>query len=205
VILAEATSVWSPHLNDAGDVVTAVSYRGKLWNVDWDGEALTASAPQDLTGTLFDQNGQPRDVVLKATAINEVGDICGDYHAEVGDPLFGTFLLLENGALIDLPPLNSKRYRTRSNTAYDLNDAIDPESIQVVGDVSFFNKRSGVLHSIRTVVWQGGEATDLETETDQPSSDLKLVGINRVSNGGWLSGFGWNANNDARAVVLAPK
>ena len=87
-------------------------------------QQLTPSEPEILTGTMMDENGQPQTVSLEPQAINEAGDICGWYGA-AGGP-WGAFLLLTDGTLIDLPPLESKRYLTRSGNAYDLNDAVDP-------------------------------------------------------------------------------
>ena len=112
--------------------------------------------------------------------------------------------MLFDGTLIDLPPLESKRYLTRSNCAYDLNDAVDPASIQVVGDVTFYEKRNGREAGWSPAVWQGGNVTDLEDETAQPDSDLRLVGIDRISNHGWLSGYAGDITTP-RAAVVVPK
>jgi hypothetical protein len=203
LILAEATdSVRVPDLNDAGEVVGSVSYEGQRWSVTCEGLQLTASGPEVLTGTMIDDNGEPKAVSLEPQAINEAGDICGHYGAAEGP--FGAFLLLFDGTLIDLPPLESKRYFTRSNCAYDLNDAVDSASIQVVGDVAFFLKRSGMFIDTYQAVWQGGNVTDLEDETAQPDSDLRLVGINRISNHGWLSGWAGDITTP-RAAVIVPR
>jgi hypothetical protein len=170
--------------------------------VSWDGVQLTALGPEVLTGTMIDDNGEPKAVSLQPLAINEAGDICGRYGAVEGP--WGAFLLLFDGTLIDLPRLESKRYFTQSNAAYDLNDAIDPAFIQIIGDVSFFEKRSGREAGFSQAVWQGGNVTDLEDETAQPDSDLRLVGIDRISNHGWLSGYAGDITTP-RAAVVVPK
>ena len=207
LILSETSTVLpAPDLNDAGQVVATVrsggTFQGQRWSVNWDGVQLTASEPEVLTGTMMDENGQPKTVSLEPQAINEAGDICGWYGAAEGP--WGAFLLLADGTLIDLPPLESKRYLTRSGNAYDLNDAVDPASIQIVGDVHFFEKRSGREAGTFQTVWQGGNVTDLEAETAQPDSDLRLVGIDRISNHGWLSGYAGDITTP-RAAVIVPK
>jgi uncharacterized membrane protein len=206
VILAQVSSVREPDLNDAGQVVAVVrsggTFQGQRWSVTWDGAELTPSEPEILTGTMMDENGQPQTVSLEPQAINEAGDICGWYGA-AGGP-WGAFLLLTDGTLIDLPPLESKRYLTRSGNAYDLNDAVDPALIQIVGEVHFFEKRSGREAGTYQTVWQGGNVTDLEAQTAQPDSDLRLVGIDRISNHGWLAGYAGEFTAP-RAAVIVPK
>jgi uncharacterized membrane protein len=206
-ILSTASTILpTPDLNDAGEVVARVrsggTFQGQRWSVSWDGEQLTASGPEILTGTMMDENGQPQAVSLEPQAINETGDICGWYGAVEGP--WGAFLLLADGTLIDLPPLDSKRYLTRSGNAYDLNDAVDPASIQIVGDVHFFEKRNGREAGTFQTVWQGGNVTDLEADTGQPDSDLRLVGIDRISNHGWLAGYAGEFTAP-RAAVIVPK
>ena len=147
---------------------------------------------------MIDENGQPRTVSLRSMAINEAGDICGKYAAADGPS--GAFLLLFDGTLIDLPPLDGKRLITQSNNAYDLNDAADIASIQVVGDVAFFDTRGFYLDTF-PAVWQSSSVMDLEAKT---YSDLKLVGIDRISNHGWLAGYAGDLTTP-RAAVVVPK
>ena len=201
-ILSEASSIFpTPDLNDVGQVVARVrsggTFQGQRWRVSWNGIQLTASGPEVLTGTMID-DGQPKTVSLEPQAINEAGDICGWYGAVEGP--WGAFLLLSDGQLIDLPPLESKRYLTQSNNAYDLNDAADIASIQVVGDVAFFDKRGFYLDTF-PAVWQSSSVMDLEAKT---YSDLKLVGIDRISNHGWLAGYAGDLTTP-RAAVVVPK
>jgi hypothetical protein len=151
---------------------------------------------------MIDENGQPQTVRLWGRAINEAGDVCGDYGAAEGP--FGAFLLLVDGTLIDLPPFESRRYVTLSGPAWDLNDAIDPASIQLVGSVGFFDKRTSRYHDTYPAVWQGDNVTDLEAETEQPDSDLRLRGIDRISNHGWLAGYAGDRTTP-RAAVIVPK
>jgi hypothetical protein len=174
-----------------------VSWESGQWTV-WDEE-------EPFTGIILDENDQPQPVQLDPCAINEVGDICGWYGALEGP--FGAFLLLVDGTLIDLPPLESKRYITRSNSAYDLNDAVDPASIQIVGDVAFFPKHGPGVEWY-AAVWQGGNVIDLEAETTQPDSDLSLRTF-RISNHGWLAGRAIEVINPGadlpRAAVVVPQ
>lgn len=203
--LAEETTVWAPRLNDAGTVVVTSAYEGLRWDVTWDGTDLTASTAEPLTGIILDESGDPRDVILRSTGINELGDVCGEYVA-VGGGLWGTFLLLSDGTLDDLPTPESKRFGPRNNGAYDLNDAVDPAAIQIVGNVHLFDKRSGILTDDMPVVWQGGAVTDLESATAQGTPKLRLSGINKVSNNGWLSGFGEDPDTSIQyGVVLVPQ
>jgi hypothetical protein len=207
LILSETSTIGpSPDLNDAGQVVARVrvggTYRGQRWSVSWNDGLLTASGPETLMGIITDDAGQPKTVSLKPQAINELGDICGEYGAVDGP--FGAFLLLADDTLIDLPPLDSKRYFARSGNTYDLTDAVDTAAIQIVGYVDFFDKRSGREAGMAQVVWQGGNAIDLEAETSQPVSDLRLVGIDRISNHGWLAGYAGD-NTAPRAAVIVSK
>ena len=152
--------------------------------------------------SITDESGQPKTVSLEPQAINELGDICGWYCAVEGP--WGAFILLADGTLIDLPTLDSKRFFARSGNAYDLTDAVDPTAIQMVGDVHFFEKRSGREAGTAQVVWQGGDVVDLEAQSAQPDSDLRIVGIDRISNHGWLSGYAGDPSSP-RAAVIVPR
>ena len=78
LLLSEVSTVLpAPDLNDAGQVVARVrsggTFQGQCWSVNWDGVQLTASEPEVLTGTMMDENGQPKTVSLEPQAINEAG------------------------------------------------------------------------------------------------------------------------------------
>ena len=205
LLLTEATTVWVPAINDAGTVVVTSAFQGLRWEVNWDGTSLTASAAEELTGSIPDENGVPRAVILHSTGLNELGDLCGEYTA-IGGGMWGTFLLLSDGTLIDLPTPDSKRYVPLNNDAYDLTDDVDATAIQIVGSVSLFDKRTSINTDDMPVLWQGGTVTDLETVTSQPNPKLRLSGIDRVSNQGWLSGHAEDPDTSLRyGVVLVPQ
>lgn len=193
IVLGADAEVWAPDVNDAGIVVGTIQYQAYRWQVDWDGESLSASAAESLwAGALPLQS---------ATGVNEQGDICGHYSPNGRQ----TYLLTTEGVLIDMPyVVDNRRYATRNLAANDLNDAATVDSIQVVGYGHVYRRSSGIIETLSMeLLWQGDQAVDLDKAISQQTSDMGLEWIGRVSNAGWMAGHGWT-NEQARAIVLVP-
>jgi hypothetical protein len=195
---------WGADVNDAGTVVGSDSnYQAYRWQVSWDGTNLSAWAPEALSAAGFPLG--------YASAVNEHGDICGEYAPDGGSQ---TYLLTAEGQLIDMPPLvDTGRHGTRNIGANDLNDAPDLNSIQVVGEANVYRKIGvSIIDRIGVeVLWQNAKAIDVEKQTSQPTTDLALQWIGSVSNDGWLAGVAIATIEqddtrfaEDRAVVLKP-
>ena len=195
-VLGADIDAWAPDVNDAGTVVGTIQDQAYRWQLTWDGTHLSASNAEALW---------IGDIPLQsATAINEHGDICGEYRPDGPQ----TYLLTAGGALIDMPYLvDTGRHATTNTQANDLNDAADINSVQVVGEVNIYRaKGTPIIDRLGAeVVWQGGQTIDLEKVTNQPNSDLNLQWIGAISNAGWLAGYALTPDLfDERAVVLVP-
>ena len=196
----------APDVNDAGTVVATVNHQAQRWQVDWNGETLSVSPPEILTAEMVDEKGDAETITLPRVAgINEYGDVCGTYRP-VPDGSYEAYLLTAEGVLIEMPKLvDNKRRGTANYQASDLNDAAELQSVEVVGAALIYDKRTNVVVDDTQAVWQGDNATDLQASTDQPDSQLWLVDFAVVSDSGWLAGFGWDSNDDPKAIVLVPE
>jgi hypothetical protein len=196
LLLGSDEDAWAPDVNDAGTVVGSIQFQAYRWSVVWDGTNLSSSPGEALFAKGF--------ALQRATAINEAGDICGRYRPDNTE----TFLLTAGGELIDMPHLvDTGRQATANRQASDLTDAIDVNSIQIVGECDVYRaKGTPIIDRFGVeVLWQGGQVLDLENVVNQSNSGLNLQWIATINNHGWLAGYALTPDTfDDRAVVLIP-
>ena len=120
-----------------------------------------------------------------ATAINKSGV------AATGVRVAGTLVDRSLAQLVN----NSREY-SRNHRASALNNLAVP---QVVGGVSVYATRSGILHRSPEVLWQGSTVIDLRNATPSPAMEPSY--LTSINDAGWMAGNGWDGARH-RPVVL---